>query len=82
MILWYQKPNIDSWLEFQSQIEDWPVVGYAEKNEPRTLETPRPNNCSKISRRIVRVCFFQQNKNLSFSCSYNQYLKPLFRKAN
>jgi len=37
----------------QSPIEYLPVVGYAENNEPRTLETPRPNNCPKISAKLV-----------------------------
>lgn len=39
-------------------IEILPVVGYDEKNEPRTLATPRPNNCPKEnSRRAVMIYF-------------------------
>lgn len=56
-----------TYCKFQSQIEVWPVVGYAEKNEPRTFDTPRPNNCSKSFRRIVAEnYFYQQNRNLFY----------------
>lgn len=37
---------VSSWIR-ENIKDDLPVVGYAEKNEPTTLATPRPNNCSK-----------------------------------
>lgn len=39
---------VSSWIREISKI---PVVGYAEKNEPTTLATPRPNNCYKKNNR-------------------------------
>jgi len=55
-------------------------VGYAEKNEPRTLETPRPNNCPKISGKIVVRFLLKKKKEKKavflFPYNDNQTFQP------
>lgn len=65
---WYfgTKSQVNHYRIIQTQIKVKPVVGYAEKNEPRTLETPRPNSCPKISGRKVTMYFYSTKQKPPF----------------